>query len=70
MKTIIVHAEREKMKKIMNFLEELKVDFETGEDNNPYNPDFVEKIKRSQQQYKEGNYRNVAREDLEGYLNS
>jgi hypothetical protein len=70
MKTIIVHAESDKMKKITSFLKELKVTFETGEENNPYNPDFIEKIKKSQQQYKEGNYKTVAKEDLEDYLKS
>ncbi len=35
---------------------------------NPYNPEFVEKIKKSQQQYKKGNYTTVAMEDLEKYL--
>lgn len=70
MKTIIVHAERDKMKKITAFLKELKVAFETGEEDNPYNPDFVEKIKKGQQQYKDGNYKTVAKEDLEKYLKS
>lgn len=65
MKTIIVHAEIDKMKKITAFLKELKLVFETGDEENPYNPDFVEKIKKSQQQYKEGKYTSVAQEDLE-----
>lgn len=70
MKTIIVHAEVDKMKKITEFLKELKVAFETGDEDNPYNPGFVEKIKKSQQQYKEGKYTSVAQEDLEKYLKS
>lgn len=70
MKTIIVHAESDKMEKITAFLKELKVVFETGDKDNPYDPDFVEKIKKSQQQYKEGNYTTVANEDLEKYLKS
>ncbi len=70
MKTIIVHAESDKMKKIMTFLKELKVAFETGDEDNPYNPDFVEKIKKSQQQYKNGNFTTLAQEDLEKYLKS
>lgn len=70
MKTIIVHAERDKMKKITEYLKELDVAFETGEEGQAYNPDFVEKIKKSQQQYKEGRYTSVANEDLEKYLKS
>lgn len=65
MKTIIVHAESDKMKKIMAFMSELKVAFETGDEGSPYDLDFVEKIKKSRQQYKEGNYTTVVREDLE-----
>lgn len=70
MKTIIVHAESGKMKKITTFLKELKVVFETADEDNPYNPDFVEKIKRSQRLYEEGNFTSVAKEDLEKYLKS
>ena len=58
------------MKKITDYLKELKVAFETGDEDNPYNPDFVEKIKKSQKQYKEGNFTTVAQEDLEKYLKS
>lgn len=52
MKTIIVHAESDKMIKITKYLKELKVAFETGEEKDFYDPDFVEKIKKSRQQYK------------------
>ncbi|MBK5214746.1 MAG: hypothetical protein JJE55_13910 [Flavobacteriaceae bacterium] len=70
MKTIIVHAKVDKMKKITAFLKELKVAFEIRDEDNPYDPDFVEKIKKSQHQYKEGDYTTVANEDLEKYLKS
>ncbi|MEM0517365.1 MULTISPECIES: DUF2683 family protein [Aequorivita] len=68
MKTIIVHAVSDKMKKITEYLKELKVAFETGDEDSPYNPDFVEKIKKSRKQYKESNYSTVAQEDLEKYI--
>lgn len=70
MKTIIVHAESDKMKKITEYLKELKVAFETGDEDNPYDPCFVERIKKSQKQYKEGKYTSVAQEDLQKYLKS
>ncbi|MRT17942.1 hypothetical protein F3C99_13390 [Vitellibacter sp. q18] len=70
MKTIIIHAEKDQMKKITTFLKELKVSFETGEEDSPYNPDFVEKIKRSRQEYENGKFQTVAQEDLERYLKS
>ncbi len=68
MKTIIVHAESSKMKKITEYLKALNVVFETGDEDNPYDPEFVEKIKKSQQQYEEEKYTTVAKEDLEDYL--
>ncbi len=70
MKTIIVHAESDKMKKITEFLKEENVVFETGEEGSPYNPEFVEKIKKSQKQYEDGNFTTIAQEDLEKYLKS
>jgi len=70
MKTIIVHAEVEKIEKITAFLRELQVSFETAEEISTYNSDFIEKIKNSQKQYKEGKFKTVAKEDLEAYLKS
>lgn len=40
----------------------LEIRFE--EDENPYNPQFIEKIKRSEEDFKAGRYKAVKTEDL------
>lgn len=44
----------------------LNVKFEVKE--KPYNPEFVEKIRKSEEQYKKGKFKRVNAEDLENYL--
>ncbi|MGB3344145.1 MAG: DUF2683 family protein [Aequorivita sp.] len=70
MKTIIVHAERDRVNKILEFLESINVSFEIYDQKSPYDPEFVKKIKDSQKQYEEGKFTSIAKEDLEDYLKS
>jgi hypothetical protein len=46
----------------------LKVKFEVKE--KPYNPEFVEKIRKSEEQYKMGKFTSVNTENLENYLDN
>lgn len=69
MKTIIVHAEKDKAQKIIEFLESINVSFEAFDGNSPYDPAFVKKIENSQKQYEKGKLTSIAKEDLEDYLN-
>ncbi len=68
MKTLIIHTEDDKVQLIKDFLNSIKVKFETKttskKDESPYNPEFVAKIERSRQQLKEGKGRIVKIEDL------
>jgi hypothetical protein len=54
METVIMHPQnKEQLSALKAFAKALKVDFET--EKSPYNPDFVAKIKESQEQVKQGN---------------
>ena len=56
MKTLIIHAEADKVQIIKDFLNSIKVKFETkttSTEESPYDPEFVAKIERSRQQLKE-----------------
>ncbi len=68
MQTIIIQTEDNKVQMIKDFLNSIKVKFETKtaskEIESPYNPEFVAKIERSRQQLKEGKGRIVKIEDL------
>ena len=67
MKTLIIHAEADKVKIIKDFLNCIKVKFETkttSTEETPYDPEFVAKIERSRQQLKEGKGRIIKIEDL------
>ena len=67
MKTLIIHAEADKVQIIKDFLNSIKVKFEiktTSTEESPYDPEFVTKIERSRQQLKEGKGRIIKIEDL------
>ncbi len=53
---------------IKAFMKALKIKFEIAE--KPYNPDFVAKIKKSQQQFQDGKFSTVKVEDLNKYIDS
>jgi hypothetical protein len=46
----------------------LKIKFEIAE--KPYNPEFVAKIKRSEEQYKKGQFTRVKAEDISKHIDS
>lgn len=63
METLIVHPKNEEQSTALKaVMKVLKIDFETGE--SPYNPEFVAKIKRGQEQVKAGKGVKIAIEDL------
>ncbi len=48
------------------FVKALKMKFEVAE--KPYNPDFVAKIMKSEQEFKQGKTKRVKKEDLSNFL--
>ncbi|QNN43328.1 DUF2683 family protein [Pedobacter roseus] len=63
METLIVHPKnKEQLSALKAFVKALKIEFTT--EKSPYKPDFVAKIKRSQEQMKEGKGVKIAVEDL------
>ena len=63
METLIVHPKnKEQLSALKAFVKALKIEFTT--EKSPYKPDFVAKIKRSQEQMKEGRGVKIAVEDL------
>ena len=80
METIIVTpASRSKMEALKAFLTALKIDFKAvngnevhalpegnavSEADKPYNPEFVAKIKKGDEDYKAGRYKTIKPEDL------
>ena len=63
METLIAHPKnKEQLTALKAFVKAMKIDFETAK--SPYNPEFVEKIKRSQEQMKAGKGVSIAVEDL------
>ncbi len=53
---------------IKAFMKALKIKFEIAE--KPYNPEFVAKIKRSEDDFKNGKFTTVKVEDLSKYIDS
>ncbi|HEY2583259.1 MAG TPA: DUF2683 family protein [Mucilaginibacter sp.] len=63
MGTVIAHPEnKEKLAALKAFMKALKIRFE--EEKSPYNPEFVEKINRSEEDFKAGKYKAIKTEDL------
>ncbi len=60
---LIAHPEsKEKMAALKAFMKALKIRFE--EDKSPYSAEFVEKMKRSEEQFIAGDYKAIKTEDL------
>jgi len=49
------------------FMKALKIKFEISKDT-PYNPEFVAKIKKSEKEFEEGNFKRVEKKDLHKFL--
>jgi len=63
MGTLIAHPEsEEKLAALKAFMKALKIRFE--EEKSPYNSEFVEKINRSNEEFKAGNYKTIKTDDL------
>ena len=55
--------------KFQFFMELIKsLDFVQVEEENPYDPEFVDKIKQSEKEFEEGNYTTVEKKDLKNLL--
>lgn len=63
----IIHPETsEQISVIKAIIKAMKIKFEvTKEEKSPYNTEFVEKIKRSQKNFKEGKGRSVTLDELD-----
>lgn len=60
---LIAHPEsEEKLAALKAFMKALKIRFE--EEKSPYDPEFVEKINRSNEEFKAGNYKAIKTDDL------
>ncbi len=65
---LVAHpSTEEQLESLKAFLKALKIKFEVTKDT-PYNPDFVAKIEKSRQDYKDGNYITLEQKDLKKYL--
>jgi hypothetical protein len=68
METIIIHTEENKMELIKDFLKSIKVTFETKTtskvEESPYNPEFVAKIRESEEDYKNGKIHRVNLDEI------
>ena len=68
METLIVEPKsRKQLNAVKAILKALDVSFR-NEGESPYNPEFVAKIKKSEQQIKEGKVTSVKKEDLQNLL--
>lgn len=67
---LIAHpTSSEQIETIKAFFKALKIKFEVAKEN-PYNPEFVAKIKQSDKQYKEGKFTRVKAEDLDKFIDN
>ncbi|MEX2566068.1 MAG: DUF2683 family protein [Cyclobacteriaceae bacterium] len=66
--TIIIHPENKEQENALKaFAKVLKIKFEVAKKSN-YDPDFVAKIEKSEQEFEEGNYTRVGKKDLKNLL--
>jgi hypothetical protein len=65
---ITIHPEdASQIEAIKAFMKALKIKFELSKDQ-PYDPEFVKKIEKSKQDFKEGKSTRVKKEDLQSFL--
>lgn len=63
MATLIIHPENEeKLEALKAFMTAFKIRFE--EDESTYDPEFIEKIKRSDEDFKSGKFKSIKTDDL------
>ncbi len=68
MESIIIHPKSKKQREaLQNFLEAFNIPFEPS----PYDPEFVAKIKESEQQIRDGKSTRIkTKEELKAFLNA
>ncbi len=59
METLIIQTEGENLAQVKAYLNKLRVPFTVQEEEPPYNPDFVAKIRESEEDYKNGKFSRV-----------
>lgn len=65
---LIAHPDSEdKFEALKAFMKALKIKFEITKEK-PYNPEFVAKIEKSRQEFKEGKFTRVKKADLQKFL--
>lgn len=65
METLIVHLKSaKKAEALKSVMKALDVKFESKKPTNPYDPEFVSKIKEGEEDYKAGRYKKIKTEDL------
>ena len=63
METLIVHPENKaQLNAVKQVLKAMRISFE--KEDKPYNPEFIAKIKKSEQNFKERKFTKIAIEDL------
>ena len=68
--TFIVYPQtKEQVSALKAFMQALKIKFEISK-KDEYNPEFVEKIKGSREQVKNGRVTRVEKENLRGFIDS
>jgi hypothetical protein len=50
------------------FVKALKIKFEISSNEKPYNPEFVAKIEKSKQEFKEGKFVRIEKQNLQKFL--
>ena len=70
MTTITVHPEdASQIEAVKAIMKALKIKFEITKEK-PYNPEFMAKIKRSEEDFKNGKFTRVKKEDLSKYIDN
>ncbi|MCF8259214.1 MAG: hypothetical protein K9J12_00430 [Melioribacteraceae bacterium] len=66
---VIAHPKTtEQVNALKAFMQALKIKFEISSKESTYNPEFVAKIKKSEQEFEEGNFKRVEKKDLHKFL--
>jgi hypothetical protein len=69
MQIIAYTEDASQIEAVKAFMKALKIKFEISKDK-PYNPEFVAKIKKSEDDFKKGKFKTVKVEDLGKYIDS
>ena len=64
METITFKASKKKTKVIKQLLKALDISFQSEDEKVEYNPDFVEKISKSEKQFENGDFTTIIPSDI------